>query len=132
VAALRRTSPGVDIHAEVPTGVTIQGDRDRLAQILDNLLANALRHGAPPIRVTAEHDRTQVRILVTDAGPGVSESMRPRLFDRFATGRNKGGTGLGLFIVRELARAHRGDVTYDPPTQGTPAGRFVVDLPLVP
>jgi signal transduction histidine kinase len=56
--------------------------------------------------------------------------MRDRLFDRFATGRRSGGTGLGLFIVRELARAHGGDADYEPPSAGRPSGAFVVTLPL--
>ena len=55
--------------------------------------------------------------------------MQPRLFGRFATGHNRGGTGLGLFIVRELARAHAGDAFYDPPGPVHPAGRFCVRLP---
>ena len=57
--------------------------------------------------------RTRVEIRVDDHGAGVPERMQPRLFERFATGRPKGGTGLGLFIVRELARMHGGDASYE-------------------
>jgi signal transduction histidine kinase len=92
-----------------------------------------MRHGVPPVRIigrAAEHDTTEIR--VTDAGSGVSEVMRSRLFDRFATGRTKGGTGLGLFIVRELARAQSGDATYEPPSATDPAGSFVITLPCAP
>ncbi|MFC6343396.1 ATP-binding protein, partial [Nocardioides hankookensis] len=51
-----------------------------------------------------------------------------RLFERFATGRSAGGTGLGLYIVRELAREHGGDATYRPPTGDGP-GAFEIRLP---
>ena len=61
--------------------------------------------------------------MVRDAGPGISEDMRSRLFQRFATG-SKGGTGLGLYIVRELARAQGGDASYRPDDHA-----FVVSLP---
>ena len=55
--------------------------------------------------------------------------MQPRLFDRFATGRHRGGTGLGLFIVRELARAQGGDAFYELSSAETSGGAFVIVLP---
>ena len=129
VARSRRTHPDAEVLTSVSPGLTVYVDRDRLAQALDNLIANALRHGAPPVTVAALARDTGVEIRVRDEGPGVPETMRPRLFDRFATGRNQGGTGLGLFIVRELARAQGGDATYDPPSAVEPAGAFVITLP---
>ena len=69
---------------------------------------------------------------MSDAGSGVAEAMQPRLFDRFATGRNRGGTGLGLYIVRELARAQGGEARYEPPTSEQPSGAFVLKMPLAP
>ena len=74
----------------------------------------------------------RIEIRVRDAGTGVAEGMQLRLFDRFATGRNRGGTGLGLFIVRELARAQGGDAYYEAPTSDVPSGTFVLSLPLEP
>ena len=73
-------------------------------------------------QVSAASGPVGVEIRVTDQGPGVSSAMQPRLFDRFATGRHTGGTGLGLFIVRELARAQGGDAFYDPASAGTSGG----------
>jgi signal transduction histidine kinase len=70
-----------------------------------------------------------VQIRVSDEGPGVSSAIQPRLFDRFATGRQRGGTGLGLFIVRELARAQGGDAFYEPASAQTSGGTFVIVLP---
>jgi PAS domain S-box-containing protein len=129
VTTARRTHPEAEIVLDVPPGITVNADRDRLAQALDNLLDNALHHGAPPVQVGAASGPGEVRIRVSDHGPGVSSAMQPRLFDRFATGRHRGGTGLGLFIVRELARAQGGDVFYEPASEGTSAGAFVIVLP---
>jgi PAS domain S-box-containing protein len=130
VATVRRTWPEAELVSEVAPDVVINVDRDRLAQAVDNLLSNAVRHGAPPVRVEASRrpDRG-VELRVSDQGSGVAEAMRPRLFERFATGRRRGGTGLGLFIVRELARAHGGDAFYEPPSEESPAGAFVIRLP---
>ena len=107
----------------------MSGDRDRLAQALDNLVANALRHGAAPVTMTARGRRaTRSRSGSSDAGDGVAPAMRDRLFERFATGRGRGGTGLGLFIVRELARAQGGDAVYESGVAG-PALGHVRDQP---
>ena len=65
-------------------------------------------------------------------GPGVAEAVRPRLFSRFATGPTTGGTGLGLFIVRELVRSQGGDATYESGGPESPAGEFVIHLPGAP
>jgi hypothetical protein len=132
IATVRRTVPDAEILDLVPPGLAVTADRDRLAQVIDNLLTNAFKYGAPPVRVTAEAVGTFVEIRVSDQGPGVPEDLRSRLFDRFATGSGKGGTGLGLFIVRELTRAHGGDATYEPPGTDRPAGGFVVRIPRAP
>ncbi len=127
--AARRTRPDAVVEASAEPGLLVRGDRDRLAQAVDNLIANALRHGTPPVRVTTRatgaHGET-VEIEIRDAGPGVREEMRDRLFDRFATGWSGGGTGLGLYIVRQLARSHDGEATYRPDPGG---GAFVIRLP---
>jgi PAS domain S-box-containing protein len=130
-AAARRADPDADVVAESEPGLVVEGDRDRLAQAVDNLIGNALRHGVPPVRVTARGAGPDVEIEVADTGPGIAEGMRPRLFDRFATGRTRGGTGLGLYIVRQLARSHDGEATYRPPTEGR-GGAFVLTLPRAP
>jgi PAS domain S-box-containing protein len=129
VARLRQTHAAADVALEIPDGLTVLADHDRAAQALDNLLGNAMRYGSPPVHVGARRAGADVEIRVSDHGPGVSEEMLPRLFERFATGKSSGGTGLGLFIVRELARAQGGDATYEPPSDATPTGSFVVRLP---
>jgi PAS domain S-box-containing protein len=131
VATAQRIHPDARITVTGEPGLVVDGDADRLAQALDNLVSNALRHGAPPVAVEVRRVGETVEVAVSDAGGGVPEEMRERLFDRFATGRSRGGTGLGLYIVRQLARSHDGDASYRPPLPGEPAsGRFVVSLPL--
>ena len=128
VATARRTHPDAQITVEVEPDLLVSGDAERLAQVVDNLVANALRHGTPPVTATARRVDAGIEVAVSDAGPGVPAEMIERLFERFSTGRATGGTGLGLFIVRQLVREHGGEASYRPPTPSTP-GAFVVTLP---
>jgi PAS domain S-box-containing protein len=130
VSTVTRTRPDADIRTHVPDDVTVRGDRDRLAQALENLVANAVRHGVPPVRVEARVVGEEVQVRVSDEGAGVPAPVVPRLFERFATGAGRTGTGLGLFIVRELARAHGGDARYEQATEGG-RGAFLITLPLL-
>lgn len=114
-----------------PYEIRVRLDRRRLDVIVANLVGNALRHGEPPVRICLSAAREQVWIEVTDCGPGLSEHMLPRVFDRFyksdpARTRTP-GSGLGLAIALENARLHGGDLT-----AGNAAGggaRFVLRLP---
>jgi PAS domain S-box-containing protein len=128
VAAARAAVPDVQIELAAPPGLHVLGEADRLAQAVDNLLNNAVRHGRSPVLVRADVLGDRIDIAVSDRGPGVSADVVDRLFDRFATGSPTGGTGLGLFIVRELARAHGGDARYEPNEGGS--ARFVLSLPV--
>lgn len=92
----------------------VLADADRLAQVIENLVVNAFHHGASPVTVSAARDGEDVLVRVHDEGPGVPPALTSRVFDRFVTGERHGGTGLGLFIVRELARAHGGGAWYEP------------------
>jgi PAS domain S-box-containing protein len=117
---------GAELDVQCPPALVVDADPDRLAQAIENLTVNALRHGSGPVELSASSSDDRVEIRVSDAGPGVQDVVLPRLFERFATGRSPGGTGLGLFIVRELARAHGGDVRYEPGDR--PA--FTITLPV--
>lgn len=102
-------------HAQGPARVT--ADPDRLREILDNLLSNALRHTPPggQVTLTTLTRTTAVELNVIDTGEGISAEHLPYLFDRFyradpARSRATGGTGIGLTIARALAHAHGGDL----------------------
>ncbi|MDR3214120.1 MAG: PAS domain-containing protein [Azoarcus sp.] len=96
-------------RADIPAGLTLEIDRAHLHQILDNLLTNARRYcsGEPDaVRVSAEDvGKGQVNVHVRDDGPGVAGQSRAHLFEPFFTSHAK-GTGLGLYIARELAEAN--------------------------
>lgn len=108
---------GAPVAVDVATaaeGLSIQGNRAHLESALSALLENAAQHGptGEPISVGLDLDAAEVRIRVSDRGPGISEANRERIFDRFFTTRaDEGGTGLGLAIVAAVVRAHGGRVT---------------------
>jgi PAS domain S-box-containing protein len=126
--AARATYPEARIHVEPDTDVEVLADPIRLAQAVDNLIVNAVVHGARPVRITVEVEGSMAHIRFRDAGRGVDPGLQPRLFERFATGDSV-GTGLGLFIVRELARAHGGEAHYETASEEHPAGAFVLSIP---
>jgi signal transduction histidine kinase len=102
----------------VPTDLEASVDPISLDRMLSNLIANALRHGEPPVTVNAAQRDTHLRVAVEDRGQGVRREFVPRLFDRFARdpearGHAK-GSGLGLAIAQAYARAHGGDIVYQP------------------
>ncbi|HWH00844.1 MAG TPA: HAMP domain-containing sensor histidine kinase [Pilimelia sp.] len=116
-----------DVQVALAPDVTVTADRERLEQILVNLVSNARRHGAPPVELRAEAVGDTVRIQVRDHGPGLPPALRDRAFSRFAAGHSDAGSvGLGLWIARELARAHGGDIAYEP---ARPGALLVVTLP---
>ncbi len=131
-AAARSHAAGAEVRIEVdsPREAVFRGDAERLAQALDNLLDNALRHGSPPICLIGTANDV-IHIRVTDTGPGVPPELEPRLFERFASTGPAGGTGLGLYLVREIARRHGGDASYHPPGAAGPA-TFEIALPRPP
>ena len=115
----------VPVTIKAPHDLEAVADRMVIDRVLSNLLTNAARHGAPPVTLTAEQRDGQLRIAVSDHGPGVPEELRPRLFDRFARGDDGRGSGLGLAIARAYARAHGGDIQYHP---GNGGARFELAL----
>jgi two-component system sensor histidine kinase MtrB len=119
------------VELVAPDEVRLRVDRRRLDVVVANLVGNALRHGAPPVRVHVSAHPDRVRVEVTDHGPGLPDHVLPHVFDRFYkanTARTRTpGSGLGLAIARQNARLHGGDVT----AGGAPGGgaRFVLWLP---
>lgn len=113
-----------------PDGIVIHADPERVAQIVDNLVSNAEHHGSPPVTITVTIDGPSAVLAVGDGGHGVPVDRVEQLFQRFSPlARGSGGNGLGLYIVRELARAHGGDATYVLGSGGSHV--FEVRLPVV-
>ncbi|WP_043627121.1 DUF4153 domain-containing protein [Nonomuraea candida] len=129
-AALARED--VTIRPSVPADLAVRADPDLLAQVLANLLDNAVRH-SPPGGVVTVHSAPEgagVRLAVADQGPGIPASARGRVFERFSrldAGRaaDAGGAGLGLAIVKEIVELHGGSIHID----DCAGCRMVVELP---
>jgi len=126
----RAARPGVEIVVEPGDDAEVVADPGRLSQAIDNLVGNAVMHGVPPVTLEVGVSEDKAEIRVSDAGDGVDAEVLPRLFERFVTGDSISGTGLGLFIVRELARASGGDAHYEPSSDEQPSGTFVLRLPV--
>jgi signal transduction histidine kinase len=97
-------------------GISVQADATRLAQVFDNLLVNAVKY-APGAQITVSLDIVgdQAHVMVRDTGPGISPEHIERLFQRFyrvpENSASTRGTGLGLYICRQLVNAHHGEIT---------------------
>jgi two-component system OmpR family sensor kinase len=116
VETAQAVEPERPIELEVDPAVVL-GDRDRLRQIVDNLLANVRSHTPPgtPARVTVRRENGTAEIAVADSGPGLDAEQVAHLFERFyradaSRARASGGVGLGLAIVLAVAEAHGGSV----------------------
>jgi signal transduction histidine kinase len=111
--------------------IWVHWDRARLAQAVSGLMENAIRYGlGKPIEVTLAEVEGTVEVAVRDEGVGIESSAHGRIFERFeraAGARGVGGLGLGLYVVRAIARAHGGDVTVSS-TQGA-GSVFTLRLP---
>jgi two-component system sensor histidine kinase KdpD len=123
------------VHVRLDPGLPlVHGDSDLLQQALVNLMHNACRHAPPPAEITVsagvDESNQRIWLAVSDTGPGLSEDLRARLFERFFRGQpnRAGGLGLGLSIARGFVEAHGGSLT----AENQPGGgaRFVILLPL--
>ncbi len=101
-------------------------DPDKLAQVLGNLIENAVRHGAGTVSVTVEPAGDGAAVCVADEGEGVSPEAASRVFRRFWHGGGRGGTGLGLYIAKGLVEAHGGSIEVGRAASGGAEFRFVL------
>ena len=127
----------VSVEYSVPVHVTLYADPALLAQVLANLLDNAVRHSPPDgvVLLRARVTEQTVQIAITDQGPGIPPAERTRVFERFSrldAGRaaDAGGAGLGLAIAKEIVEMHGGSLYATDPDQGAATGcRMIIDLP---
>jgi signal transduction histidine kinase len=132
----RADAPSDLIELVVAAALPVLGDQARLEQILDNLIANAVKYSPPggPILLRGELDAAEVKLRVTDQGGGIPAAEQPFIFDRFyrrpehRAGRQP-GLGLGLYITRELIRSHGGSVSVE--SEVGRGSTFIVTLPLL-
>jgi two-component system, OmpR family, phosphate regulon sensor histidine kinase PhoR len=128
---------GATLRVNIAPGLRVLADADRLEQVIENLVDNAIKYGASDrrggqVRVSSERDGEHaVRLVVEDDGPGIAPAHRERVFERFyrvdpGRSREHGGTGLGLAIVKHLAESMGGRVTLE--SGEGPGCRFVVEL----
>jgi signal transduction histidine kinase len=101
-------------------------DADKLEQVVANLLENAVRHGSGRVQVTVERAGDGIALVVEDEGPGVPPEAAGQVFTRFWRAGRRGGTGLGLYIVRGLVEAHGGTVVLDRSPLGGALFRVIV------
>ena len=135
VTRARIVDPGRPIMLEAAEPVIVDADSERLRQVIDNLIGNALQHTPPgsPVTVTVTGGPGLGQLTVTDQGPGMTAEQASRVFERFyrtdgARTRARGGAGLGLAIAASLAAAHGGEITVD--TAPGCGAAFHVRLPL--
>lgn len=108
----------VALHQEIPAGLLVNADRDRLEQVITNLVENAIKYGRQTVAVTIgakPGENQQVEVWIKDDGPGIAKEHLDRIFERFyrvdrARSREQGGTGLGLSIVKHIVHSHGGRV----------------------
>jgi two-component system, OmpR family, sensor kinase len=136
VQQARIVAPGRPITLEAAEPVIANADPERLRQIIDNLIGNAIQHTPPgsPVTVTVTNEPGRVRLTVADRGPGLTPDQASRVFERFyrtdgarTRTRARGGAGLGLAIAASLAAAHGGELTVD--TQPGRGAAFCLRLP---
>jgi two-component system sensor histidine kinase MtrB len=134
-------STEADVEVDIESGAAdcwVHVDKRRMVRVVANLLGNADRYAGGATRVTVGRAGETVRIAVEDAGPGIPDEDRERVFERFARGagsagrRGSGeGVGLGLALVREHINLHGGRVWTEGFENGASGARFVVELPIL-
>ncbi|WP_353941446.1 ATP-binding protein [Streptomyces sp. HUAS MG91] len=115
---LRVTRPLPDLWA----------DPDKVDQVLSNLLENAVRHGEGTVTMDIEPAPAGTSVTVSDEGPGIPEESMNRVFTRFWRGSKRGGTGLGLYIVKGIVEAHGGTITVGRAPGGGAEFRFMLPV----
>jgi signal transduction histidine kinase len=113
------------------TTIIIEADRGRITQVIDNLLSNALKFtDEGTISVSVESKDGHAVVSVKDNGQGIDPSILPKLFTKFASKSETGGTGLGLFISKSIVEAHEGRIWAENNSDSKGGAIFAFSLPL--
>ena len=125
-----RHSTEREIEVDVSLADPVLGDLDKLHRLIDNLLGNALHHGDGPVRISVDRDDGCARLVFHNRGAAIPPDLLDRLFDPYTRSTRSTGTGLGLYIVHQIACAHAGSVAV---TSSEHDGTtFTVKLPVAP
>ena len=132
--ATRLQAAGLELLIESDGPAVVSGDPERLRQVVDNLLENALRYtdAGGKVQITVDHDSSMVRLVIEDTAPAPPAEAMPLLFDRFyraeaSRSRQHGGSGLGLAICKAIVAAHGGTIAAAP----SPLGGLRIDVTLL-
>jgi signal transduction histidine kinase len=134
VEEIRLTEPERRIDADIALAKPVYCDKDRIGQLVSNLLANAITHGSAdtPIKIAARSDDVTFELAVSNTGAPIPSATRDRLFQPFFRGdarTSRQGLGLGLYIASEIARAHGGTLSVTSSSEET---RFTLRMPAAP
>lgn len=126
-------TPGLVVQTEVPDHITISADPTLLNHAIRNMTSNAAKYSdrAGKVIFSLTKEKDQIIFTLSNSAPPIPEADRPLLFERFhrvEKSRTAAGSGLGLSLAREIARAHGGDLELDPPADGMVS--FTLSLPL--
>ena len=133
VATSAFAGEGDRVSIDAPVAVLVDADPRHLRSAISNVVRNSLAYAptGTPVKVQVRHERQLARIVVQDRGPGIPAEERNGLFDSFSrgrSGRERPGSGLGLFIARRVLEAHGGSIAVRPAKVGA---TFVLELPAV-
>lgn len=125
---------GLSFHADLDPSIIAEGDRDRLNQVIQNLMDNAIKYTPEggEITVTLKEEGEHILLTVTDTGIGIPKEALPRIGERFyrvdrSRSRRQGGTGIGVAIVKRILQNHGGSLTFESEMgKGT---RAIIKLP---
>jgi len=128
-------APHLDVQMAIAPNLFIKGDRDLLVQVLQNLVGNAIKYNLPKgwLRLQADCQEKRVIVKIANSSQDIPLSERDRIFERFHRGDSTqiqkiAGSGLGLSLAREIARAHGGDIQLEAAILGQTG--FILSLPV--
>ncbi|HZJ63568.1 MAG TPA: ATP-binding protein [Kofleriaceae bacterium] len=115
------------VEVSVTLADKVFGDADKLNRLIDNLIVNAIRHGDGAVSVSVGRDNDRAVLVVRNGGAAIPPELIDKLFDPYTRSSRSAGAGLGLYIVKQIARAHGGSVAVTSNAEGT---AFTVSLPI--